>query len=44
MKTTKQLILTFVVLSLPGSRAFAAITSTDDIFTRITTGRIVTDG
>jgi len=44
MKTTTQLALTFVVLSLLGSRASAAISSTDDIFTRITTGRIVTDG
>ena len=43
MKTTKQLILTFVVLSLPGISASAAVTSTDEIFARITTGRIVTD-
>ena len=43
MKTTQQFALTFVVLSLLGSRASAAITSTDEIFTRITTGRIVTD-
>jgi hypothetical protein len=44
MKTTKQFALTFVVVSLLSSRASAAISSTDDIFTRITTGRIVTDG
>ena len=44
MKTTQQFAFTFVVLSLLGSRASAAITSTDEIFTRITTGRIVTDG
>ncbi len=44
MKTTKQFALTFVILSLLGSRVSAAITSTDEIFTRITTGRIVTDG
>jgi len=44
MKTTKQLTLTFVFLSLLGSRAPADIISTDEIFTRITTGRIVTDG
>ena len=43
MKTTQQFALTFVVLSLLGSRASAAITSTDEIFTRITTGSIVTD-
>ena len=44
MKTKQQFALTFVVLSLLGSRASAAITSTDEIFTRITTGRIVSDG
>ena len=44
MKTTQQFALTFVVLSLLGSRASAEIISTDEIFTRITTGRIVTDG
>ena len=44
MNTAQQLALTFVVLSLLGSRASAAITSTDEIFTRITTGRIVSDG
>ena len=38
MKTTQQFALTFVVLSLLGSRASAAISSTDEIFTRITTG------
>ena len=43
MKTTQPFALTFVVLSLLGSRASAAITSTDEIFTRITTGSIVTD-
>ena len=34
----------FLGLSLLGSRASAAIISTDEIFTRITTGSIVTDG
>jgi len=43
MKTAQQFALTFVVLSLLGSRASAAITSTDEIFTRITTGSFVTD-
>ena len=31
MKTTQQFALTFVVLSLLGSRASAAITSTDEM-------------
>ena len=44
MKTTQPFAFTFVVLSLLGSSASAAVTSTDEIFTRITTGRIVTDG
>ena len=46
MKTnhTLKVLLMFLGLSLLGSRAFAAISSTDEIFTRITTGRIVTDG
>ena len=43
MKTTQPFAFTFVVLSLLGSSASAAVTSTDEIFTRITTGRIVTD-
>src|ERR1044071_7440865 len=44
MKTNQPFALTFLVLSLLGSRASAAITNTDEIFTRITTGSIVTDG
>lgn len=44
MKTTQPFAFTFVVLSLLGSSASAAVTSTDEIFTRITTGSIVTDG
>ena len=44
IRTIRQFAFTIIVLSLLGGRASAATTSTDEIFTRITTGRIVTDG